>query len=91
MLMKLYLILNLAIVFLLQEISVLYTGLTRTRKKYMPKNETEDNLRTILTELREITSRPNLHHLEKHTIQLEYDRLNKAAAKQRELQEKLEV
>ena len=57
----------------------------------MPKSETEDNLRTILAELREIISRPNLQHVEKHILQLEYGRLNKAAVKQRELQEKLEA
>ena len=70
---------------------VLKIGLIKTRRKYMPKSQKEDNLRTILMELKEIISKPNLHDVEKHIIQLEYHRLNKAAAKQRELQEKLEV
>ncbi|KAG2220208.1 hypothetical protein INT45_002800 [Circinella minor] len=74
-----------------EEMFVLKTSLIRTRHKHMPKSQKEDNLRTILMELKEIISKPNLHDVEKHIIQLEYHRLNKAAAKQRELQEKLEV
>ncbi|KAI9255053.1 SNF2 family N-terminal domain-containing protein [Phascolomyces articulosus] len=74
-----------------EEIVTLKVELSEIRQNYMPKTQTEDNLRTIISELKEIISRPGLHEVEKNIIRIEYNRLNKAASKQRELQDKLEI
>ncbi|KAI8141209.1 SNF2 family N-terminal domain-containing protein [Fennellomyces sp. T-0311] len=74
-----------------EEINALQVELSQIRQKHMPEAQTRTNLRTLIAELREILGHPLTNSIEKQIIRKEHDRLNMAASKQRELQDRLEI
>ncbi|KAI8089837.1 SNF2 family N-terminal domain-containing protein [Halteromyces radiatus] len=75
-----------------EEIKDLRENLDKLRQKVAPKVIGSDNMRSLLTELREIASGPNVtHKVESYVIQAEMTRLAGELKQQKDFQDKLEM
>ncbi|CAO3587752.1 unnamed protein product [Absidia cylindrospora] len=75
-----------------KELMHLRQDLEETRQSMAPKRPDSDNMRLLLTELREIASRANAtHKMENYLIQQELTRLGREIKQQKDIQDSLEL